>query len=402
MRDLVKVMLSRAREPLHAITAVLLLTALLASGHSQGTLPTSSQVTQIAYETADDVQNGDLLETYTDDAYVRSEPKWKSKHFLHLARLPKWSPDGRKVAFLTVCQGGSFYVYTDWIECVQVADQDGSHRILLTHYPTKISGQLMNAVNFAWSSTGNEIAYVEEDFTRTSPHHWTTISTVGTDGSGPKEIQRLPCLVIDPTLDWSPDGKKLAFTGCSGVVGNTATDSPTISVVDVVSGEIRVVAEGIGPLWSPDGKMLLFRRAGLRIVNSDGTREREVLQGEAASYGLTWLHGGGDIGFASTRDNTHSSEIFRVNVDGTGLQKVASGARVGLSFSSPVFSPDGQQLIVSADTCLYCSSQNLILPKSFEKRYRHPAPRVLLIDLSTGKQGPLVNGFHPSVMWGHH
>jgi hypothetical protein len=309
----------------------------------QANAQTDWEIMQLAYDFPHEILHSgmaisesdrmDVPSTYTD-VYVRSGPGPKAKRMLDGAKLPKWSPDRGKLAFLTYCRplGGSM--------CVEIAKADGSHRVRLT---TDHEKDWVSAFNFSWSPSGGEIAYIQGD----QKQKWMTLGIVRPDGSGRKEIQNLQCPSLIATVDWSPDGQKIALTGCS-------SKGPTIVIVDRTGEGSHVVVDGSGPLWSPDGKMLLFRKQGLCVVNADGTEERKVLEGEDALFGLTWLPSGHGIAFASPRlgasetlrimtspgENKTVSEIFRINVDGTGLQKVASGVGEGLSFATPIFSPD--------------------------------------------------------------
>ena len=172
-------------------------------------------------------------------------------------------------------------------------------------------------------------------------------------------------------------------------------------VIDRSGEGAHSVADGYGPQWSPDGQMLLFRKKGLRVVNADGTQERTILDGELAMFGLIWLPSGHSIAFASSRDNNGASEVFRINVDGTGLQKVASGTREGLSFASPIFSPDERELLVVSEPSLEYLEED-ILPELDVPwlRKTDALPTILLIDLATGHKQKLVEGGHPDVVWG--
>lgn len=150
----------------------------------------------------------------------------------------------------------------------------------------------------------------------------------------------------------------------------------------------------------------------------------KILDGEAALFGLTWLPSGSGIVFGSTRDTggtsalrsrisaleasrivSRPSEIFRINLDGTGLQKLASGASQGLYFTSPIVSPDEQGLIVSADSCLPCALMDAASPPrrlrvTTNLEEKDPLPSVLLIDVASGEQKRLTEGSQPSVVWG--
>ena len=390
------------------IAGALLLTAYSGSRSGQQVDgSTDWEIKQLAYDFPHEIlhsgmaiSESDRMEvpsTYTD-VYVRSGPGPKGKRMLDGAKLPKWSPDHGNLAFLTYCRplGGSM--------CVEIAKADGSHRVRLT---TDHEKDWVSAFNFSWSPSGDEIAYIQGD----QKQKWMTLGIVRPDGSGRKEIQNLQCPSLIATLDWSPDGQKIALTGCS-------SNGPTIMIVDRTGDGAHVVADGDGPQWSPDGKMLLFRKKGLCVVNADGTEERKILDGEVALFGLTWLPSGHGIAFASSRDNVTdifrilsspnenkgASEIFRINVDGTGLQKVASGARRSLSFASPIFSSDEQQLLVVSDSSLKSLWQD-ILPDGrayyLDRLSEKDVPVVLLIDLTTGREHRLVAGAHPDVVWGH-
>lgn len=62
--------------------------------------------------------------------------------------------------------------------------------------------------------------------------------------------------------DWSPDGRYLAF-------GADDDDNRTITllVIDVTNGEVRrLIEEGHGPAWNPDGQRIIYKPAGDRQI----------------------------------------------------------------------------------------------------------------------------------------
>jgi Tol biopolymer transport system component len=90
-----------------------------------------------------------------------------------------------------------------------------------------------------------------------------------------------------------------------------------------------------------------------------------------------WLPDGRAIAFCSTREAKRKSEIFQVNVDGTGLTNIASHDALNLYF--PIFSPDGTQLVVDANA--------------------GGEPVILLIDLITHRAKQLAHGMHSALLW---
>jgi Tol biopolymer transport system component len=87
-----------------------------------------------------------------------------------------------------------------------------------------------------------------------------------TDGSEPLQLTFSPLIVYDP--HWSPDGKRIAFSGLK------AGGQWQLYVVSADGGAPqRLLPEseaGIDPTWSPDGNSLLFGQptgAGTPVYN---------------------------------------------------------------------------------------------------------------------------------------
>jgi dipeptidyl aminopeptidase/acylaminoacyl peptidase len=171
-----------------------------------------------------------------------------------------WSPDGARVAF---------YRQTGVLTAdVFVANADGSHLLNLS----KGSAQFSWAPD--WSPDGSRIVYVagDPDVER--------LITVRPDGS---DREPIPGTAVDPTAQlgspqWYPDGSLLGYT---------LTDGIHVIRPDG-SGDRLLLGDAYGFDWSPDGRRIAFTRAGdLALADSDGsdvsfvTRTPNLVEGAA-------------------------------------------------------------------------------------------------------------------------
>lgn len=232
--------------------------------------------------------------------------------------------------------------------------------------------RLVEGSSPAWSPDGERIAYCVR-----SGNGFGDIQVINQDGSGHAQLtksKRGGCLP-----DWSPDGEKIAFTAHGG-------KTPTVFVIGKNGENPTEITSGYGARWSPSGKQLLFCRnperhgqsGSIWIINADGTGEKKIIEDNSTVLEPSWAPDGTSIVFASERE--HKSAIFRVNLDGTGLGRLASDKE--LTFFFPLFSPDGKQLVVDG----YPASSR-------------STGTVLLLELAGHSGRILAEGIHPSVLW---
>jgi Tol biopolymer transport system component len=176
------------------------------------------------------------------------------------------------------------------------------------------------------------------------------ILTVGADGTGLTEVSSsLTGFDTDPT--WSPDGDRLAFTRRVDNDGNGQMDSNEIFIVDADGGNLtQLTHNGIHemyPDWSPDGRKIAFTRSdngNISFVTIADGRETEVTRDDAFDYNPDWSPDGTKIAFDRYVDDHYGAHV--ANVDGTGVTNMTDSDLV--NDEGPVWSPDGSRLAVTS------------------------------------------------------
>lgn len=130
----------------------------------------------------------------------------------------------------------------------------------------------------AFAPDGSKIAFVALDPIKgyhllildLATEKMTIMTNVSAKGIPEKGIQSIP---EKSTLGWSPDGKRL-------VVGFERSEKPSlIAVLDPNTGDVRPIADGFNPAWSPTSEWIAYYDPpGERcmVVHPDGTGAKVV------------------------------------------------------------------------------------------------------------------------------
>ena len=162
---------------------------------------------------------------------------------------PTWSPDGRRIAFSRV---GDLFA---------VPSRGG---------PVRRIGRALEgeALDPAWSPNGALIAY---DY-RPPGYSIREIWVVGVDGTRARKVTRLRAESTRPA--WSPDGRRIAFQsdaqGGHVEVYSIGLDGSGLR------RETRSAVDTFDPAWSPDGMKIAFSRDGAIWTVDRSGRERKL------------------------------------------------------------------------------------------------------------------------------
>jgi Tol biopolymer transport system component len=224
----------------------------------------------------------------------------------HLSRgnqsSASWSPDGKRIVFSSDVRPRLF-----------VIGVDGTGKRTLSR---------RDAWTPSWSPDGNWIAYAGTD----------GVFLVRPDGTGRR---RLTAYVTsaDSTPAWSPDARRVAFVG-----GPESLEEADLYVVDVATRATRRLARYVQTAaWAPDGTTIAYD-AGPRgpteisLVRRDGTGRRRLTfarHGESSSAPV-WSPDGRRLVFLRRGDWRHPGELelvqlWSMNADGSDQRPLTRG-----------------------------------------------------------------------------
>ena len=216
-----------------------------------------------------------------------------------MAGRTEFSKDGARVAWLSTSDGSLWQ-----------SRLDGSQRLQLTSHP-------MRVFMMRWSPDSRTIAFMGKEPDKT----W-KIYTISPEGGNPQVVSAEPRSQADP--DWSPDGKTIVFGRSSEYMAEDSTPK-SIQIVDLTTRQASNVPGSQGlfsPRWSPDGRYLVampLDQCKLMIFDMASNRWNQIASGRFNNP--VWSKDGKYIYFQSFTEE--GSPIFRVQVDGSHLEKIA-------------------------------------------------------------------------------
>ncbi len=243
---------------------------------------------------------------------------------------PRWSPDGKRLAYFSTAEGAAPQLFVRWM--------DNGQSARITGLPDSPNG-------IAWSPDGRRIAYL-----MTVPDEGTKLGSAPPKPEGAEWAK--PLEVIDKVTYRTDDG------------GYVKPGFDHIFVVDALGGAPRQLTFGAYhdgvPEWTPDGRSILFsavRKPDWEMIANDS----EVYRLDIDSGTITALtdRRGPDAapavspdgrliayaGFDDHHKGFEQADLYVMNPDGSGTRRVAPG--LDRSIDQIKWSSDGRSLVVS-------------------------------------------------------
>lgn len=266
---------------------------------------------------------------------------------------PKWSPDGRWIAFQSSERSDVYVVRPDGTDLRNLTDDDCDDDL------------------GGWSPDGTSIVYSRRCGTSSE---WFTSARVVRYDVNAMSITQLTKDLPSDVPRWSTDGKHIAFR----VFGRPGRGFE-VWLMKADGSEQRPLFESGGhqyPLgWSPDGREVLFsidRRGNrdLYRMDLDDTRPMRLTRADGFDGDATWSPDGRYIAFLSTRYGTY--DLFVMNADGTGLRMLYRDV------FDPSWSPDSRRIVMSRvdriqSIDIDATAVNVVV--SYQPNFRYSKPR---------------------------
>jgi Tol biopolymer transport system component len=209
---------------------------------------------------------------------------------------PAWSPDRKRIAFMST--------RTDGLGEIYVMNADGS-------YLTRLTYSVGADLTPAWSHDGKRIAFAS------SRDGDVEIYVMNADGSDQRRLTDSPG--TDEFPSWSPDGKRIAFISRRQEPASSAAELYVMNADGTNPTPVTALAAILAlPTWVPGGKQIAFSDVnGISVIGVDGTGLTPVV---ADGVDPTYSPDGKSIAFTSSRDGNF--EIYTANADGSAQTRI--------------------------------------------------------------------------------
>ena len=243
---------------------------------------------------------------------------------------PRWSPDGRRLAYVSTAEGSAPQLFVRWMDSGQSA---------------RITGLPDSPQGINWSPDGRRIAYLMN-----VPDEGAKLGSLPPKPEGADWAK--PLEVIDKVTYRTDDG------------GYLKPGFNHVFVVDALGGAPRQLTFGAyhdgAPEWAQDGRSILFsavRKPDWEMISNDSEIYRLDIDTGAISA-LTDRRGPDNgpkvspdgrliayVGYDDHKKGFEQGDLYVMNADGSGPRRIAPG--LDRSIDQLAWSADGRSLVAS-------------------------------------------------------
>jgi TolB protein len=275
-------------------------------------------------------------------------PSGEITFYQHVA----WSPDARQLATSAMKISRAAWE-KEQFEALKKSQFDVYRVPIDGSRPLRVTDNTGNDLWATWWPGGSCLFFSSEQSGRSS------FFFIKADGSNLQQMRDDGLGSLnEPSV--SADGKRIAFTLRQG------SESHIYIATNDLPARIKLTSTGPnnwGPVWSPDGKKILFysNRLGrgrdqIFVVDADGSNEKQLTNDTFNNSFPSWSSDGRRILFTSNREGKGNEGIYVMNADGSNIRRLIPGVRAFFGR----WSPDGKKLSFIAgnfpDTQIFLAS----------------------------------------------
>ena len=231
---------------------------------------------------------------------------------------------------------------SDWSEAATVEADETSYRVLRLGSNTEYSFRIRAYREDNYSDYSNEVTDTTPGLVLEGRIVYTSfrdndyeIYVVNVDGTG--EVRLTDAIGSDTNPSWSNDGSTIAFQ-------TERNGSEEIYLVGDDGSNLRKVADGAYPSFSPDGSQIVYEyNEDIWVINVDGTNPVQLTTNGGFDGEPSFSPDGTQILYVSDRDDG-DWEIYVMDIDGTNQQRLTFHEGYD---QEPEFSPDGYEITFS-------------------------------------------------------
>jgi serine/threonine protein kinase len=245
---------------------------------------------------------------------------------------PNWSPNGQRIAFWAIPEGGSQ-------RDIWTIPAEGGK-------PVQVTNDAAVDWNPVWSPDGRYI-YFSSDRAGTMNLWRIRVDETSGEPRGAPEPVTTPA-TIAAHMSFSRDSKRMLYADVKNLANISKIEFDAAK--ETVKGNPIPVTQGTklfgGARPSPDGQWLTFAslvQEDIYISKADGSGLRNLTSDDFRDRSPRWAPDGRTILFYSDRAGGRY-QIWSINIDASGLQQITD-SETNVLF--PVISPDGSRLIFS-------------------------------------------------------
>ena len=157
------------------------------------------------------------------------------------------------------------------------------------------------------------------------------------EGGTPKQVVQTEFFGLTPR--WSPDSQKIAFVNAK--IGPSGSYNSQLCVASIHSGQVKTLPyaeQCMGPVWSPNGKMIAYLRlkgkrfgtdemeGDLFVVPATGGDAKQITNTPGMEINFSWTPDGRQLTFQLViQGAVNQEEVWVASIDGGEAKKLQRG-----------------------------------------------------------------------------